>query len=411
MNKKAIAAFAAGATLLAGFAMATPAFAEAPTTPKKITKSEANAQLTAAQNEYFTKVDAQREADANATKAAGDLEKAGAKPTDAAGKVTFEEDAKTKHLVVKCAAGSTVEAKAAADKYATAYNNDVDAKANAAEAKKAADDAYTKYLAAKEALKTADPDPVAEPTAEEATAQVYAASAARAAANKVVTEAKAKAVKAAADLAADQIAYNAAQSEKAAADAAVNTSLAKPGSDEYKTLTDRQARANAKFAFATKKLSESTAKFVEKKQAYLDAVEKYNATLEEYKGKVNLAATYGVDISKLPPVSTLDPLAPDFPAMGAADKVVEEAKAGKFGHEVQQAAAQKPAPAAAASKAAPAAGKAGAAAAKGELAAKGGNGHGKAGEKLGNAGVGVALTALAASMLAGMGAAVRKMRH
>ncbi|WP_116437920.1 hypothetical protein [Gardnerella vaginalis] len=51
------------------------------------------------------------------------------------------------------------------------------------------------------------------------------------------------------------------------------------------------------------------------------------------------------------------------------------------------------------------------AAAKGELAAKGGNGHGKAGEKLGNAGVGVALTALAASMLAGMGAAVRKMRH
>ncbi|AEF31459.1 hypothetical protein HMPREF9231_0142 [Gardnerella vaginalis HMP9231] len=49
------------------------------------------------------------------------------------------------------------------------------------------------------------------------------------------------------------------------------------------------------------------------------------------------------------------------------------------------------------------------AAAKGELAAKGGNG--KSGEKLGNAGVGVALTALAASMLAGMGAAVRKMRH
>ena len=30
MNKKAIAAFAAGATLLAGFAMATPAFAKVP---------------------------------------------------------------------------------------------------------------------------------------------------------------------------------------------------------------------------------------------------------------------------------------------------------------------------------------------------------------------------------------------
>ncbi|EIK83277.1 hypothetical protein CGSMWGv00703Bmash_05070, partial [Gardnerella pickettii 00703Bmash] len=35
MNKKAIAAFAAGATLLAGFAMAAPAFAETPTAPKK----------------------------------------------------------------------------------------------------------------------------------------------------------------------------------------------------------------------------------------------------------------------------------------------------------------------------------------------------------------------------------------
>ena len=46
------------------------------------------------------------------------------------------------------------------------------------------------------------------------------------------------------------------------------------------------------------------------------------------------------------------------------------------------------------------------------MGTKGGNGHGgKAGEQLGNAGVGVALTALAASMLAGMGAAVRKMRH
>ncbi|MFU0527751.1 hypothetical protein ACMZ9J_06535, partial [Gardnerella vaginalis] len=83
----------------------------------------------------------------------------------------------------------------------------------------------------------------------------------------------------------------------------------------------------------------------------------------------------------------------NFEDVPGAAKAMNDAASGKLGKAAQQAAAKK-------------------ADAKGELAAKGGNGHGgKAGEKLGNAGVGVALTALAASMLAGMGAAVRKMRH
>ncbi|MFU0521052.1 hypothetical protein ACMZ9K_04460, partial [Gardnerella vaginalis] len=88
-------------------------------------------------------------------------------------------------------------------------------------------------------------------------------------------------------------------------------------------------------------------------------------------------------------------------------QIYADALNGKFGPAAQ--ASAKKTEVAKAQAAAPAA--AGKSAAKGELSAKGGNGHGKAGEKLGNAGVGVALTALAASMLAGMGAAVRKMRH
>ncbi|MFU0540534.1 hypothetical protein ACMZ7S_06750, partial [Gardnerella vaginalis] len=90
-------------------------------------------------------------------------------------------------------------------------------------------------------------------------------------------------------------------------------------------------------------------------------------------------------------------------------QIYADALNGKFGPAAQASAKKTEAAKAQAAAPAAAAGKAGAAA-KGELATKGGNGH-KAGEKLGNAGVGVALTALAASMLAGMGAAVRKMRH
>ena len=121
--------------------------------------------------------------------------------------------------------------------------------------------------------------------------------------------------------------------------------------------------------------------------------------MAEYKDAYNDAVRLGVNPAALPPVVTSDPLAADFPAVPGTKQIYADALNGKFG------------PAAQAS--APAAGKAGAAAAaKGELAGmgtKGGNGHGgKAGEQLGNAGVGVALTA---SMLAGMGAAVRKMRH
>ncbi|MCZ6918957.1 MAG: hypothetical protein O7C60_00405 [Rickettsia endosymbiont of Ixodes persulcatus] len=112
--------------------------------------------------------------------------------------------------------------------------------------------------------------------------------------------------------------------------------------------------------------------------------------MTKYKAAYNDAVRLGVNPAALPPVVTSDPLAPNFEDVPGATKAMNDAASGKLGKAAQQAAAKK-------------------ADAKGELAAKGG--HGKSGEKLGNAGVGVALTALAASMLAGMGAAVRKMRH
>ena len=118
--------------------------------------------------------------------------------------------------------------------------------------------------------------------------------------------------------------------------------------------------------------------------------------MTKYKAAYNDAVRLGVNPAVLPAVVTSDPLAPNFEDVPGATKAMNDAASGKLGKAAQQEAG----------KAA-----AGKAAAKGELAAKGAKGHGKSGEKLGNAGVGVALTALAASMLAGMGAAVRKMRH
>ncbi|MDK8338286.1 hypothetical protein QP776_05960 [Gardnerella vaginalis] len=205
-------------------------------------------------------------------------------------------------------------------------------------------------------------------------------------------------VKAKATLAGKVAAQEAAEKAlKAAQDAleAYNVS-AKNDSVLAQRLADAVDRAQAKVVFAVAETAKANKDYAEAKAKAVASTAKYNAALAEYKACYNDAEAFGVEASKLPPVVTSDPLAPNFEDVPGAAKAMNDAASGKLGKAAQQAAA----PAAA-----------GKAAAKGELAAKGGNGHGKSGEKLGNAGVGVALTALAASMLAGMGAAVRKMRH
>ena len=191
---------------------------------------------------------------------------------------------------------------------------------------------------------------------------------------------------------------------------------------ESQRLSDAADRADAHLTRATNALTDAKKAYNKAFDDATKAVSVYNAALAEYKRVYNEAVEMGINPSDLPPVVTSDPLAADFPTVPGLNETYAKALKGDFGAAAQKAVqtaeakakaeAGKNAPAAANGAAAAAAGKAGAAAAKGELSTKGGNGHGgKAGEKLGNAGVGVALTALAASMLAGMGAAVRKMRH
>ncbi len=197
--------------------------------------------------------------------------------------------------------------------------------------------------------------------------------------------------------------------EGAAANQALTDFLASGENNSAKetALRDAVNRANAHEQRAFDAWQKAKTEFDAARDAAFAAVAAYNKALAEYKDAYNDAVRLGVNPAALPPVVTSDPLAADFPAVPGTKQIYADALNGKFGPAAQ--ASAKKTEVAKAQAAAPAA--AGKAAAKGELAAKGGNGHGKSGEKLGNAGVGVALTALAASMLAGMGAAVRKMRH
>ncbi|EIK79379.1 hypothetical protein CGSMWGv55152_05884, partial [Gardnerella vaginalis 55152] len=198
--------------------------------------------------------------------------------------------------------------------------------------------------------------------------------------------------------------FEAAKTQMAAFDAQVKSAAdreealrvaGKTDTDAYKAavidLKAAQSRANA---YRTHEYANAEKDFGEKSGKALLAAAAYNAALVNYRAAYNKAVEVEASAVKgFADPNTLNPVSTDFPAAPAAAK----AEAKKVEAKVEAKAA---APAGVAGKAA---------AAKGELA-KGGNGH-KAGEKLGNAGVGVALTALAASMLAGMGAAVRKMRH
>ncbi|MFU0518303.1 hypothetical protein ACMZ7G_03505 [Gardnerella vaginalis] len=401
MNKKAIAAFAAGATLLAGFAMATPAFAAdggANTQSQEVKKSKADLkkELDAARTAYEAATKAATDADAKATAAAEALAKVGAKPADAADQsVKIEED--NGHLKVTTTDAAKVKEKEAAEKYVNAYNANVDAQAAKTAAEQDKNVKAATYLAAEQAYSKA-PEPKAAPSDDQKKAEaVEAVKTAKLHlddAFAAYTKDYAEYEKAKATLAGKVAAQEAAEKAlKAAQDAleAYNVS-AKDDSALAQRLADAVARAQAKVDFAVAETAKATKDYAEAKA--VASTDKYNKALAKYKAAYNDAVRLGVNPAALPAVVTSDPLAPNFEDVPGATKAMKDAASGKLGKAAQQAAA-KNAPAAA----------------KGELAAKGAKGHGKSGEKLGNAGVGVALTALAASMLAGMGAAVRKMRH
>ncbi|PKZ45903.1 hypothetical protein [Gardnerella vaginalis] len=404
MNKKAIAAFAAGATLLAGFAMATPAFAAdggANTQSQEVKKSKADLkkELDTARTAYEAAVAAEKAADEAATKTAEALKAVGAQPADT-DKVKIKDDTKVQgHKVVEAAADAPKDANDKAEKYVNAFNANADAQAAKTAAEQDKNVKATSYLAAEQAYAKA-PEPKAAPSDDQKKAEaVEAVKTAKLHlddAFAAYTKDYAEYEKAKATLAGKVAAQEAAEKAlKAAQDAleAYNVS-AKDDSALAQRLADAVARAQAKVDFAVAETAKATKDYDEAKAKAVASTDKYNKALAKYKAAYNDAVRLGVNPAALPAVVTSDPLAPNFEDVPGATKAMNDAASGKLGKAAQQAAA-KNAPAAA----------------KGELAAKGAKGHGKAGEKLGNAGVGVALTALAASMLAGMGAAVRKMRH
>ena len=428
MNKKAIAAFAAGATLLAGFAMATPAMADADTDAKiadlktsialletkmknnnlkpseevlnkydqaKTKFEETDKALTAAYAAYDAGFKAYKAKDGNKEKTTDDFDKDTEKAYGADSKQSGDdlskalEAAKTAYNEAKTAFD---EAKGKVAAYNSGYTQDV---------------ANLKALKEELAKLVGGKTTTSQPTKPGEAKHVHVKAADKAKAVEAVKTAKlhlddafaaytkdyAEYEKAKATLAGKVAAQEAAEKAlKAAQDAleAYNVS-AKNDSALAQRLADAVDRAQAKVVFAVAETAKANKDYAEAKAKAVASTAKYNAALAEYKACYNDAVTFGVEASQLPPVVTSDPLAPNFEDVPGATKAMKDAASGKLGKAAQQ--------------------EAGKAAAKGELAAKGAKGHGKSGEKLGNAGVGVALTALAASMLAGMGAAVRKMRH
>ena len=487
MNKKAIAAFAAGATLLSGLAFAAPAFAEPSTTGSYADAAEihgaeqevdkAHAAVVDAREGVHTAENAQAKAERAlaplkraADKASKDNDKAKAAVEAAQKSYTDGFNAYvTKHLKDNGFNAATVEdtykgtdegkkLDGALTKAKTKYGADEnygtqkdlkDANDAVDKQQKKVDEAKDKVDEAKDTLKGAEADlasaqaylrrlkgepepakpdqtkpdqtkpdqtkpdqttpdhtkPVqtADPTKSAASAELMRTQVVLAEADATNKDAQEKFVKSKAD-------FEAAKTQMAAFDAQVKSAAdreealrvaGKTDTDAYKAavidLKAAQSRANA---YRTHEYANAEKDFGEKSGKALLAAAAYNAALVNYRAAYNKAVEVEASAVKgFADPNTLNAVSTDFPAASPAAK----AEAKKV-----EAKAQAAAPAAA--------GKAGAAAgaAKGELAGmgtKGGHGTGKAGEKLGNAGVGVALTALAASMLAGMGAAVRKMRH
>ena len=470
MNKKAIAAFAAGATLLAGFAMATPAFAgakgdaladavqihEANKTLRESQRAVRTAEISlvklqsaqaAAKTAYEnakTKFDAAKKAAEAAKKAVEDgltaylgkhvndkdfdktkatAEYKQSEEYKSLDKANTEAEAKLKDTDAE---GKTLEKKAEDLKTALdAADAKVTAQTEAVAAAKAQVEANQRYLNALRGVNPGGetkpdqtkpgetkpdqtkpdqtkPVQTADPSKSAASAELMRTQVVLAEADATNKDAQEKFVKAKAD-------FEAAKTQMAALDAQVKSAAdreealrvaGKTDTDAYKAaVIDLKAAQSKANAYRTYEYADAEKNFGEKSGKALLAATAYNTALVNYRAAFNKAVEVEASAVKgFADPNTLNPVSTDFPAASAAAK----AEAKKVEAKAQTAA--------------PAAGKAGAAAAaKGELAGmgtKGGNGHGgKAGEQLGNAGVGVALTALAASMLAGMGAAVRKMRH
>ena len=395
MNKKAIAAFAAGATLLAGFAMATPAFAAETPAPTK-------AQLVQAAKDAWTNYAAAKAALDKMTKPADKDKPQKPQGVDDYIKTVDGVDV----LNTEKTTGVDTKLLAKATEYVNnlaAYNEKLK---NYNEQEKKVKDLSAAYLAAKAAAEGHADDPSEEDTKDAAIADVMNAKGKldrlRVKKNKLYSEVKKK-YRALKDAEANE------KSTQKALDAAEEAlqEFNDSGKDDSARRTQLElkvSRAEAKHDAAKKDLGKASHDYDEVHNKYTDEVlPAFKAAKKAYDDAYDAAIRLGVDPAKLPLVSTAeDPLENDFLGdPGTAAEVLSgktPAQPGANG---------------AAAGANGAAGKAGAngaaAGAKTEVENK--NGKDKRGNTHTGTGVGVTLTALAATMLAGMGAAVRKARH
>ncbi len=398
MNKKAIAAFAAGATLLAGFAMATPAFAETPTAPK-ITKSvAAKAVKTAKDNLDKAK------GELDALKAGKEEAKAPKLTTNGAGALNtyYDADATTKKLTAKADNGTKLNGDdfAAVAAYIKQFNAHLDYTKKAEEVNNL-EAAYNKAL--RDQADAAD-DPVEE-SEEQQKDKAIAKVRSTAADLQTAIEKKQKTY---AEYLKKKSAYNEAKEKVSACKEAVKA--AQDALDNYLMSGDKDSkreerlnkvlkRANSELTAAKTKQSKAEKEFNEAKDKANAAKVAWQLAVKAYDDAFEDAKSLGIDPTTLPVVSTAaDPLDNDFLDLPSTSNGA--APAGKNGAQPGQAGK---------------AGQAGANGAAGKAGAKTEVENKKDKDKRGNThtgtGVGVTLTALAATMLAGMGAAVRKARH
>ena len=389
MNKKAIAAFAAGATLLAGFAMATPAFA-ADDAAKKPTPAEV---LKTAQKAVEDNNKAITDAEAAVKAAEKDIEADNASVKAAETKLTADKvteyfengklkDAK-KNVDVTSDEGKNVLAlKAAYEKLesdktakATAETKLTDAKAKVydlAEALKKAQEAAGEADALEKSFHTKEYHIA---NVSRAKVKLDATKADHADKKKTYSEKFEAWQKADADLKMATANFKAAQ--KAVSDA-LASGLNNSNPTAYNDLLDAQNRAQAELDAATKAEKKAADELAKAQGEAEKAARNYNDALKAYKAAYNAAIRDGVKLpADLPEIT--DPLVPTtLPGVPG-----QPGKPGQPGQPGQPGKPGKP-----------------------EVEKKKNDD-----KKLPKTGVGVTLTALAATMLAGMGAAVRKARH
>ena len=480
LNKKAIAALAAGATLVSGLAFATPSFAAEPQAPKKeeckpadakilrdaelkvnnayinqynleakLDKAQkdledANAARDAAQkivDEYKNAVKAYKEAN---TKSEAETDPTKKAPLDA---VTAQKKADVVAVIAKAKANKDLKDKAPAtvdatisetafDTVLTTQKTGLNAKANSAQlvvyvlegkltAAKAAVKAAQDELAKLQCKTTPAPAPqpgpqpgpqnpvtlptvVADPTTkdEAINATRLAAMVLQNAENDLAKKNHDyNDVKAAYEKVIRELSVAKANLEKAQHD--LDAFLASGVDDSAKEtrLTDLRDRAQAHVTRLAAEFTALTLKYNDAKTAAVNAGAAFKAAKAQYKKIYNEAIALGVNPALLPVVATSDPLMPNFADPAGAKELYAEAVSGKFGDAV----------AAAAKKGQKEAGKKGEAK-KGAAAPAGAKLDTKAAAAasaapLSKTGATVMFTALAASMLAGIGAAVRKFRH